>query len=457
MDNITIHKKLNELESDLNLFDLKLNDIYIWKLIRANVYFSILSKKANIIDSGSYRESRLKKTARVLRLMNYSFFHSTFKRRENVINIFFENPRKIKLPNEDYIDPFTHKYIESFDKKNSSYEVIDLGYKGQHFNKSDKIRSYSDDIYYDLFYKLRLKLFPYKCDENEVDLIRTIENHIRLKFNVNVDVEKICYDKIFNFRYQYKKYSSLFKLKKVENIYLVCSYGKEGLIHAAQELRIHVTEFQHGVMGEYQLNYSYPTDVDVPYFPNKLLMFGKYWSDSSKLPLSQVNLEYIGFDYLTNKLKNYEKNNKVKQIIVLSQPDNVDDLIPLVLASCQKNKDFNHIYRLHPKERQEWEQNFPDLYKASCEFDNLLIDVGVEDLYQQIADSLFVVGVYSAAIFEAIMLDSEIILVDSPGIEYMTYVLDSGYARLLKPNTVLDLSVLYEYNKNVDKNYFYRL
>lgn len=444
------------MEERLNLFDVEVQNIRVWKLVRLRTFFSILEKMGHVNE----RQRTVPKSNKVIRLLGLFFnsiFYSSFSRNDEVETLVIENPRKTMLERGGYVDPFTCDFVDNLIKTESSFEVVDIGYKGRHFTKTNRFRSYGESIRYDFLFKIKQKAIGVEFSKDELNFFENIKSYIYSEFGVVVDIRSLCNQKIYEFKWQHAKFKKLFQLKNNSKVYLVCSYNKEGIIHAAQELGVEVIEFQHGVMGEFHLGYSFPNNVQIPYFPNKIKVFGRYWSESTSLPANQVEVEYYGFPYLTSKLEQYACKNKKRQVLVLSQPGNIKDLVLVTLNSCKLNPNVVHIYRLHPKERESWQSKLPELYEASLAYKNLKIDFGRSDLYTSISESSYVVGVNSAAIFEALMLNTEIILVDSPGIEYMKKLIENKHARLIKKSDNLVLSMDTRHDINIDKTYYYNM
>lgn len=444
-----------QIEKELDLFSKTIDGIFFWKLIRFKLYFKILSSFELVKDRQNQRNSRKEQFFRTLNVVKNSLLYSVFKDKKQTDVLFFENPRKIRQNDGKYIDPFSYYYIKEYSKCKNDFEIIDLGHYGVHFDKADKNRKFAESFYFDFIYKVKNKIFKQDFTQSERNIINEVEKVIYEKFQIKVNIESLVKQKILDFKYQDEKFDKLFKIKKPKEIYLVCSYGKEGIIHAAQSNDIKVVEFQHGVMGKYQLGYSFPYNIKIPYFPNKLLMFGEFWNDNTDLPKNQIEIEYIGFEYLTSKLDGYKDSKKEKQVLIISQPGNVDDLIPTSIILAKNNPEYNFVYRLHPKEVKNWLNIYPKLVDAIEKLENFQVDTCKSDLYKQVSKSEFVVGINSAAIFESVVLGSKLILVNSPGIEYMDYFLKNGFCVNINPNIKINIKEL-KVDNFINKEYIYK-
>lgn len=449
-----VYQKLLKIERDLNLFDLEIRGVKYWRLIRQKIFIMILislgvinRRPVNVTNN----KSAIKKIINIALNIRFSIFHN---KKYSTKTIFFENPRKIKMLDGGYVDPYTFYYIKDYSKSFNDYEIVDIGDNGRHYEPSNGKRFFSEDLYYDIFYALFLKL-SFFINKKDIYYISVIEKEIKSSFNCDINVRSLVKSKIKSFIFQFKKYNCLFEKKReMERIFLVASHGKEGLIHAAQLKEIEVIEFQHGVIGKRQLAYNFPGLKKVPYFPDRLFLFGPFWKDDSDFPVKQIKIDFIGFQYLEEGIKRNNVLNKENKVLIISTPGNVRDIIPAMLALAKNNLDYEFIYRLHPKERDfDLFLLYPDFYDAITEAKNITIDnVGV-DLYRSFSNSKFVFGVSSTALFEAMMFDTKVILIKSPGIEVMRRFIEQKNVFVLDNEYDLN-NIHYELNP-VDKKYLY--
>ena len=234
-------------------------------------------------------------------------------------------------------------------------------------------------------------------------------------------------------------------MKEIQHIY--SSQGQK-----LNEKHIEVIEFQHGIMGKYQLGYSFPKEKTIHYFPDKLILFSKYWQDSTELPIS--NIELFGYPHLTNKLSQYYKIKKDnKQIMIISQPSVADTLIEYTIKIAKNNPDFNFIYRLHPKEKSDWKLLYPSL--ELNKLDNLLVDDTNTDIYLTISSSKFILAVSSATILESLLLDAVVILINLNGIEHMEYLIKKQYVTKINQNEYINFKNFKSNQYKIDKNYLF--
>lgn len=428
-----IAEKLFEIEKELDLFNQQIQGIYFWKLVRFEVYRKILIKLNLISVNKSSKLSFSKKIVRVFNLIKNSYYYPSYNKK--VDSIILENPRKIKDENGKYYDPYTKYFIDEISEKNINFEIVDLGMGDIHYEEPDSKRKFADNFYFDVIYRLFMQ--KPKINKKEKEYLEELNSRLNISFNMKIDLTSIVLNKIFLFNLDYQKYYFLFKQKKNKELYLVCSYGKEGIIKAAKDLNIKVIEFQHGTMTKYHMGYSCPNNISIPYFPDEILLFGKFWSDSTPLPLTKSALKFIGYEDFNQKVRLYKDIKKKNKIIFLSQWTIGQDLIKKAINIAKDNPKYKVIFRLHPNE-YKMKLSYLDFIKKS-KLDNLEIGNMDKTLLDEVSDSKYVIGVYSTAIYEALALNCKAILLPFFGVEFMNYLINNNYVYKLNLNEKVNL------------------
>lgn len=427
-----IAEKMFEIEKELNLFEKQIQGVYFWKLIRFEVYQLILLRLNLISPHKILKLGFLVKIKRVFSILKNSYFYPSYHKK--VDSIILENPRKIQDKNNKYYDPYTKYFIDEITEKNVNFEIVDLGLGGIHYEKPSSKRKYADNFYFDVVYRLFMK--KTKINNKDKKYLAELNSKINIAFNTKIDLTSIVLNKIFLFNLEYQKYSLLFKKKDNKELYLVCSYGKEGIIKAAKDLNVKVIEFQHGTMTKYHMGYSFPNNPHIPYFPDEILLFGEFWSDSTPLPLLKSALKFIGYEDFNQKIRLYENIKKKNKITFISQWTIGQDIIKKAIEVAKDNPDYKVIFRLHPSE-YKMKSFYLDFLKKS-KLDNLEIGSIKKTLLEEVSDSKYVIGVYSTAIYEALSLGCDIILLDVYGVENMDFLIEKSYVRKIKLNEKLD-------------------
>lgn len=443
-----IAEKLFEIEKELNLFEKQIHGIYFWKLIRFELY-SIILNKLNLISTfeKNKKTTLLNKLVRVFQIIRNTFYFSNKNNRVDII--VFENPRKIKDTDGKYYDPYTKYFVDSLRDKNTNYEIIDLGFNGIHYEKKDSERKYGDHFYYDI-----LKRIIYKnksIDEKSKEFLISIKNKFFKEFEIEIDFFALVNKHLKRFNIEYSKYYSLLKNKNVKILYLVCSYEKESLIKVANDLNIKVIELQHGTMNKYHIGYSFPDNIKIPYFPDEMLLFGKFWHDNTPIPLNSNQINFIGYKDYNIRIKKFYNIPQKKKITFISQWTLSEQIFSKALEIAKDYPEYEVVFRLHPAEFLK-KDIYLEKIKAS-EYKNLKIS-DINLLTEELSNSEFVIGVYSTAIYEALSFNCKIILLDLYGIEYMEYLIKKKYVFKIALNEKIVLENITSL-KLIDSGYFF--
>jgi hypothetical protein len=242
----------------------------------------------------------------------------------------------------------------------------------------------------------------------------------------------------------------LFKKIQPKIIFVVVSYGKETLIHAAKALKIPVVELQHGIISKYHMGYSFPHRQIKHTFPDYFFSFGKYWAQEIQFPIKKEKIYNIGYPYLEESLKRYDKK-KSDTFVFISQWS-IGENLSRFAVQFRKNTPNNIkiIYKLHPGEFDRWRKAYPWLIGSDIE----VLDSDIPTLYAILAKSKWQAGVYSTAIYEGLAFGCQTYLVNLPGVETMDKLIRSGYATLIK--TPEEINLTYHKNNSLELDYFYK-
>ena len=119
-------------------------------------------------------------------------------------------------------------------------------------------------------------------------------------------------------------------------------------------------------------------------------------------------------------------------------------------------KDFNIIYKLHPGEYETWRTNYPELVEADRLDNFTVVDNSETPLYQFFAESGYQVGAFSTAIYEGLMFNCKTFIVDLPGVEYLSDLIERNYVCKVRDSKEL-VEVLEDFEpKDYDKDFFFK-
>jgi len=445
-----------ELEENYDLFNKKISGVYFWKLVRFKIFKKILENKKTYNKVNSKDKSFVKKIEYLLNIIKNYYLYGSLRRKEKKDLLIFESARKKNIDGE-YIDIYTNHLVDKFNDLKLEYELIDSAYNGKHYNNPSEIRSFND--YFSFFDFIKYKILKINLSKNEKELINIIKSEIKNKVKVDIyNLENLIKKSISDFLYQYKYYKKLLTRRNPKKIYLVCSYGKEALIEASRCNDIRVVEIQHGTINKYHLGYSFPNHYNIPYFPDRIKMFGEYWYESSCLPLSKKDIDFNGYPYMENRIKKYSKESvekKINEILFISQDIIGKKLSKIAYKFAENNKDYNIIYKLHPKEYKIWEKEYLYLVKAKKLNNFHIIESDKIDLYRLFFRAEYLVGVSSTAIYEGLIIGCKTILVDLPSIEYMEYLLKNNYVKIVNNHKEINGIIREDDFDEINRSYFF--
>lgn len=192
-------------------------------------------------------------------------------------------------------------------------------------------------------------------------------------------------------------YGLLFSLLKPKYLYLVVGYGREAVIYAAKKRGIQTIEFQHGFAGRGHPGYDFNGWKKVPYFPDKLLSWGRGWWQNTHFPPNS-SIHHVGSSYISSLAEEARRRPRPeKTLLVLSQGQRSVSLIDCAVDFARLRPDWKVTLKLHPKEKLA-EFRSSELGKKVREMRINLVEGRLYDLF---AGHDVVLGDNSTALVEA--------------------------------------------------------
>lgn len=408
-------KKLLCLENKHNLLEYKINDVRVWQVLRIYIY-TYIQKKINNNKEALFPRKRYS----ILDFFKKLYFITIlnpfldFKKSEALV---FQSGRILTRDNEK-IDVFTHDLCLELKKNNTSFTQYGLETLTVHSSLS----SVKQLDFLQFITKLCAKLITPHISKEELDFIKKLENEIFELFNVTIDLKSLFYKEIKHFKASFKIYSFLFSLKAPKKIYFIANNGKAAMIFAAKTKNIKSIEIQHGLMLKEDLIYHYPESPkdSLDYFPDQFFIWEKsIWKNNSVLPLTKNNIIEFGNKNL-QYFKNKTRIKKVpKSILVISQQTVTKELLNYMLANLKTLKNYTITYKLHPREiiNKTNEQKF-GLLKTTP---NVQLADNTVSIYDLLAKTEYVIGVYSTAVIEAQYFNCKIKIINLHGADLLNY------------------------------------
>lgn len=246
--------------------------------------------------------------------------------------------------------------------------------------------------------------FPSGKEFNEMlEEVNGVANTLRNSEYYTQEEKELIQSSLHLFLVAYVRYLAVFKLSKVKKLFFIRHYHNEGIIAAAKDCGIETIELQHGLINKHDLYYVYDSSLKDylknAFFPDKILLFGKYWEDVlSKGSEWHRDQLIIAGEYLSSKEKIQNNSEKENVILIASQKTLHDLFIPRIkqiMETVKKHPDWRIILKLHPFEKET--QKYTELSNSILE---------IAPLNSNISDYLAIariqVSIYSTTFFDAI-------------------------------------------------------
>ena len=222
---INIVSILQKIERKDKLFELEIQKVYIWKLIRFRVMNRYLIKLNLINELHFQKKSKLEKIIKLIKEFILAIKQNTTKQFE--VLFIDENYLKDK-------SKFFFKEMQKLKNEGKSYYIIEPNINEKNIRNKEYYSIYNFEyIILKIFYYFDSKLGLNAKEKSEIkNISRNFQNFYGKDFILDIkEVKKI----ISVFKFEKIFFKRFFKKKNIKKIYLTCSYGKEGIIAAARD------------------------------------------------------------------------------------------------------------------------------------------------------------------------------------------------------------------------------
>jgi hypothetical protein len=418
-----------ELENEFDLIHYEINSVKIWQYQR----FRILLTLARQVSLYEHAHTKKVSFAELLNaapsLLFYSLFSNPLSGNYQKDILVFSAGRKVKV-DDKFIDIYSEYLVDKLPE--NSFEIIEELYLNKHLPGDRKNRKHQD--YQQVLTTVKSKFSRFKLTHSQVSFANKIEKRIKDELNADINLKKLFRNGVLNFKYDFQFYNQLIKKRKPKQIYLVCSYGyKLALIAAAKKNGVETIELQHGTMNKFHAGYSFPGYSSIDYFPDKIFFFGEYWKNCMEFPIQEQNKVVYGFPYFQRQKEKYKGIKKKKGSVLIISQGTIGKKLSSFLWQCAGFFENHQVsYKLHPGEYDRWKAEYPDLVRFSKMKNVKVVDDSQTNIYDFFAESEYVIGVYSTAVYEALSFNCKVMLVDLPGVEYLEDLIDQDFVKLLK-------------------------
>lgn len=442
-----------EMTNRYELLDWEIQGVKIWQYSQYEI-FSLVLNQLHIFDVAHDRVTKKQRASNLPFVFWNAMVKSPLRGMKHTDVLILAHPRKVAVDSE-YIDIYTEYYTKH---GLENYTILEKPYRDRHYsNKSEKNTKYLDD--YLVHCNIYSKLHKITFGEADKKRIADLESDFFHVLGCDIKLTDVFTYNMKRFKAGSSYYDRLFKKATPKAVFLVVYYTNMEFVYAAKKNNIPVIEIQHGVITPYSLSYNFPGRVaKLDYFPDKIMTFGDYWGDSVECPISKENLISTGYPYLEKRVEKFKDiSKKQKQVLFISQGTIGKKLFEIAINFAKSMPAYEVIYKLHPGEFNEWKTKY-GVTKDYLDVLNLtVLDHSKKELYEYFAESCYVVGVYSTAIYEAIAFGCQCILVNLPGIEYMEKFISMGKVSVIKDAKELASEIIEKKEYVMEnKEYFFK-
>ncbi len=398
---ISAHNSFEKLEIKSKLFEWIEHELRIWEHIRFSCYIKyrgIVGLNDEIHDQKFTTNISFLKTFKIIK--NYFLSLILFMLPQKTPIIVYGVSRRTKEDNL-WIDQHTD-YLINFLPRNTLF--IEENFYHNHYYPQPKAKritwdfvSYTSTILSKLFSKF---LILSKEGKNKLFLINQL---------INTFDEKLLKYLIFYSKVSLFLTRIFIKIKGVKVCILVPAYGKESMIAAFKKEKVKVIELQHGSITPKHYGYSYPSDFPKKNSPDILFTYGLYWKKNIEKYMIGTKIIVLGSYEFSKKMRNLESSIKIvnsrnssKRILIISQARNANffkQVYKTIRSNISKNVDI--AYRPHPREKLALSQK-PYYSK-------------IDNIYEDISSSQIIIGAYSTALYEALAMGKNVVVLDIEG------------------------------------------
>jgi hypothetical protein len=442
-----IYREFLRLEVELDLFALRIDGIPIWERIRRDVFEAVLDGVLTDGDPGGSPSVGL--GSRLRRMATAASVRNPFLRRQHDTIVWGHNRRE-QQPDGTYWDLYCDPLYEAL---NLEYLHLEVPHKGRHYRpaKTESL-AYLDAI---RFVGTRLgntRLGQVTLPAAQLETLQQASETIENTYGLAIDVPAQARQHLRDRKTLKPLLGALLDIQDPSLAVVVVSYEKEVFIEACRERSIPVVELQHGVVHRYNLGYSYPGDRTKENFPDHLLTFGEYWTDSVEFP-DDATISAVGYPYMELTLAQYPPQDTRDAIVFISQNhDTSKRLARMAHSLATMTGDWTVRYKLHPEEYSNWESRYPWLVDSPVS----VVGRAGPSLYELFANARAQVGVGSTALFEGLRYTLQTFVVPEAGYELLGHLLETEITTVIESVEEIATQLRTDTDLLIDTNRFFK-
>ena len=455
---MTISNLLDKLlffESDRKLFDIRVNDVYLWQYLRHNIFEEILIKYKyrDRIPSSRYVERWELNQRQLLQKETIGNVDNSSHRDVLII------PHGRRFLDEDGF--YKCIYTDLLSKNIAdSYYLLDTGDIFRGFLPINNINV----LYMDIPEWKQKNNIKSKTDKRldetiiEERIIKPIEEFFNIRFSDETiyRIKRESWICVSEYPVYISYYKWLLKKIKPKIVLIVCYYSlaRMTLCEIAKEEGIPVVELQHGFINSVHIDYNFLRREIVKSFPDYIFLFGEY-GKKARFPIDKDRIISVGFPELEQKISHIRISAKrEKKVLFISSISYELAVCANELSKMLEDKDYSIIFKTHPLEVYNWKSR----YSGLLDRDNIKVECTMEKtVYDLLNEVDWVVGVGSTSIYEATAFNVRIAVMKMNDYYYLSDLYESGDAILVENASDLCQKILSNTSKTSSSEMYYRM
>jgi hypothetical protein len=427
---------LLELEERRRLFDAQAAGAHFWEYARLPIYYE-LTRMLGLYEIPSFRTPRRLRDVATAGLLSADALtrRNPLLARERSEVVFFGYPRRLRLSDGRYSDIHIDPILPHLAGRAMYLEPLD---RMRHYRPSTTPDAWHQDVF-DWASAAHRVAFPLRISSTDQVRLRAIEAEFTATFGVRVPVTRLITKVLRRRSSVLPLLDRLFRRVRPKLIVVTSPNWREtAAIEVARGQGIRAAEIQHGVIGEFDPSYTFPSrGGKIRYFADDLLLYGDAWRRfvSPSLPTRTVSVGFAHFESQAGAMRrsgvrnaDSPSNGRRPQIVFLSQPFIGQKLAQWAAEyAARAGEKLEVVFRLHPSEREE-RARYEHLSATRVTVD----DGSATPLYEMLGRATAQVGVSSFALYEGLALGPATLVARLPGFEYMTPAIEAGAARLVR-------------------------
>ena len=248
------------------------------------------------------------------------------------------------------------------------------------------------------------------------------------------NLKRLVVSVVQSFRVEREGFRRLLAWHRSETLFAINGYSQMSFLEGARQAGLRIIELQHGFISRFHLGYSWPGQASVPYMPDELWCFGRFWPDATPLPRN-MGVRIIGAPYIQAYAGTQGSQRVANRVLFTSQGVIGPKLLAAALECARRRPEHEIVFRLHPSELlEDYETLLAEHGRVPANFS---LSHKTPNIFELMATAAIQVGVFSTTLLEGMVLGTRTVIIDLPGVDYMTGVVARGDALLVRDGAEL--------------------